>query len=78
MRQKYSDSKDKRKPKSRCDICGEVSAKLFCSQCTRRYDIRDKKCSQCKFYEKGICGITKEEVEKDYYCLFFYHGRKDV
>ena len=80
----------KRKSQPKCDICGEPSSKLFCNICMRRYNMESvlledgktksffKDCSQCQFYKDGKCEITTEEVEKNYYCLYFYSGRKNV
>jgi len=75
---RHDREKRERKVQPKCDICGEVSSKLFCMMCARRYNIRDKKCSQCRFYKEGVCEITKKEVRENYYCFFFYTGRKDV
>ena len=79
-----------RKSRPKCDLCGELSSKLFCDRCVRRYGIEVvlledgkirsllKDCGQCQFYKDGKCEITTEEVEKNYYCLYFYNGRKSV
>ncbi len=64
--------------KDKCDICGnESNETLICNKCIKRYNIDDNKlCVKCDFYKEGTCIITKEEVDKAYYCLFFINRGK--
>ena len=64
--------------KEKCDICGEESNETFiCNKCIKRYKITDNTaCVKCDFCKEDECIITKEKVDKNYYCLFFINRGK--
>jgi len=67
-----------KKQTNKCDICNKKECdELFCKQCEKRYKInKDKKCSNCKFFENNKCIIIKDleelkKVKENYYCIYF-------
>ncbi len=64
--------------KDKCDICGsESNEALICNGCIKKYKIDDNKlCAKCDFIKEGTCIISKEKVDKTYYCPFFINREK--